>query len=372
MMNINRHNYEEFFLLYTDRELTPAERMAVEQFVQENPDLADEFVALQQTTLPADENILMDKSVLYRHAEEEIGVHNYTEQFLLYVDNELSAAEQETVETFVLQHPELQETFMQLKQSKLPAETIVFPYKDSLYRTESDQKPVLYMRWMRMVAAAAVIGFGFFLWTLTGDNTGSTNSSNNGQLAAVTEKKSVGAGNTDYPVPVKEPIVAESGNASFSNDLNKTDEQNSMAVLQKSVAVNVPVVNTREEMNTKPELVIERQAAITTEESAKPAIGTRSLTGITAGAAINENEMIRTAASPDAEEGAEKQMLTQQVVYKELDTESDSENKSLFIGAVEINKDKLRGLFRKAGSIFRSRKAEEAANTGTSTTKSLK
>ena len=35
--------------------------------------------------------------------------------------------------------------------------------------------------------------------------------------------------------------------------------------------------------------------------------------------------------------------------------EDDDEDKSLYIGALEINKDRLRGLFRKAGSIFRSK-----------------
>ncbi len=64
--------------------------------------------------------------------------------------------------------------------------------------------------------------------------------------------------------------------------------------------------------------------------------------------------------------------MVQQVVYKELDTETDSDNKSLFIGSVEINKDKLRGFFRKAGSLFRSRKAEEANTNNTVPTRSLK
>ena len=48
-------------------------------------------------------------------------------------------------------------------------------------------------------------------------------------------------------------------------------------------------------------------------------------------------------------------------VYKELDT--DDERKSLYVGSVEINKDKLRGFLRKASSLFKGKnKNEEEKN----------
>ncbi len=371
MININRHNYEEFFLLYTDRELSPADKMAVEQFVQENPDLADDFFALQQTMLPAEETLLMDKSMLYRNAGEEIGVHNHTEQFLLYVDDELSLQEREAVETFVLQHPVLQEEFVQLKQAKLPVEQVLFPDKSSLYRTESERRPVVYMRWMRMVAAAAVIGFGFFLWNIAGNND-SSNTGNDNQLASLTDKKTTIPDNTSSPSVVEVPVEINKENTIRSGQINVVDEQDAAAALQQSVAVNIPMVNTREELKVTPEPIIERQNTITAEDPVKPAFDTKRFAGITANAAINENEMIKTAVSPDPEEATDKTALAQQVVYKELDTETDSNNKSLLIGSVEINKDKLRGLFRKATSIFRSKKSEETETSGVSPIRSLK
>jgi hypothetical protein len=61
----------------------------------------------------------------------------------------------------------------------------------------------------------------------------------------------------------------------------------------------------------------------------------------------------------------------QPAVYKELDTED--EKKSLLLGSLEINKDKLRGFFRKAGSLFRSKSKTEEDKTESrpsSTTKS--
>jgi hypothetical protein len=50
-----------------------------------------------------------------------------------------------------------------------------------------------------------------------------------------------------------------------------------------------------------------------------------------------------------------------QTVYKELDT--DDESKSLYLGNLELNRDKLRGFFRKASNLFKSKiKSEDDRN----------
>jgi hypothetical protein len=42
-MNINRHNYEEYFILYMDNELDSDDRRMVEAFVLQHPDLKEEL-----------------------------------------------------------------------------------------------------------------------------------------------------------------------------------------------------------------------------------------------------------------------------------------------------------------------------------------
>ncbi len=361
MININRHNYEEFFLLYVDRELSPAERVAVEQFVQENPDLQHELDALQQTMLTEDVVFEMpDKATLYKTEATGINLENHTTQFLMYVDDELTATEKEVVETFVLQHPSLQESFLQLKQTKLPVEHIPFPDKNLLYRSvDSDKKPIVYMRWWRMAAAAAVIGFAFMVWTL------SPNDIENGTVNNTVTAKN----NTELPVTNNKEAQNSVTAPDQSLALKVADKSNkNNAVTNNSLVKTTLVVNTlgnivADEKVNRPDLIIDNSAIVETNTIAKADIVVPDLTAISANRSIRENEMIKATEPTETKPEA----LMQQVVYRELDTDADSDNKSLLIGSVEINKDKLRGIFRKATSIFRSKRTEEErAETGPS------
>ena len=60
-MIINRHNYEECFILYWDNELTASQKQAVENFVKENADLQEEFKLLGETRFTPDNNIQFEE-----------------------------------------------------------------------------------------------------------------------------------------------------------------------------------------------------------------------------------------------------------------------------------------------------------------------
>ena len=153
-MNIDRNNYEEFFLLYVDNELSAADRKAVELFVQHNADLKAELDMLQQTVFNADDVVFEHKTSL--HKEEITALQ---ENLLLYLDDELSTADKLSVEKLLQADTVANKELALLQQTKLQADTaIVFANKKSLYRKEGGR--VIELPWRRIAAAAILLGFG--------------------------------------------------------------------------------------------------------------------------------------------------------------------------------------------------------------------
>src|SRR5664279_577983 len=70
VMEINRDNYETYFLLYLDQELNPSEISDVEKFISENADLQKEFSLLRQTILIPGQAIFDQKELLFRKEEK--------------------------------------------------------------------------------------------------------------------------------------------------------------------------------------------------------------------------------------------------------------------------------------------------------------
>jgi hypothetical protein len=157
-MNINRHNYETFFLLYVDNELSAAERKAVDVFVSENPDLQMELFLLQQTVVKADDIVLDKKDWLYM--EDDITA--LQENLLLYADDELNGADKKTVEGLLATDKSAQTEWAILQKTKLQLDMgVVFADKQSLYRKEPGR--VVAFKWWRVAAAAIFLGVA--LWT---------------------------------------------------------------------------------------------------------------------------------------------------------------------------------------------------------------
>ncbi len=148
-MQINQHNYEDFFLMYADNELTPQQREMVEAFVRQYPALKGELELLQRTVLSVDEktdfpgkNKLMKKAVV---AEEEM---------LLYLDGEADAGLVKKVKAGLEGNRDLQEAMALWEKTIVkPDENIVYLGKQALYRAAQVKK----MDWWKIAAAASVL-----------------------------------------------------------------------------------------------------------------------------------------------------------------------------------------------------------------------
>lgn len=234
-MNINRHNYEEFFLLYADNELCAADRRAVEVFVAANPDLETELQLLQQTIMPAEDLQFENKQVLLKEAMTPL-----QQQLLLYMDDELPAAEKTAIAKLVGTDAAAAKEAAILLQTKLQPDTsIIYAHKKELYRREEGR--LVRMNWRRAAAAAVLLGFVTWggLTLLQPSQPGSTKG--NGTVA-------IGSGNSTNTAtadagtpanPVQPPVNAASANTDITiaatTVRNNTNSQKSSAPAVKKM-----------------------------------------------------------------------------------------------------------------------------------------
>jgi hypothetical protein len=153
---ITRDNYEEFFLLYTDNELSAAERHEVERFVHNHPEIREEWEALLQCRVSPDLHLAFpDRTTLLKTETEN---SNYTDDLLSYLDGELDEINTLRIATVLQQDPLAEKELSLLAQTvSRPDPTIVFPEKDRLYRKERERR-IIPLPWIRASIAAAIAG----------------------------------------------------------------------------------------------------------------------------------------------------------------------------------------------------------------------
>jgi len=160
-LHITRANYEAYFLLYVDGELTPAQCDAVEAFAALHPDLQEELDLLLTTRLDS-EMVSFDKTFLMADSMKQNVID---ESLLLYMDDELKGEEKKKVEEKITNDATYQYQHNLLLQTKLPAEAIVYPNKAELYRKEKRTiRPVI---WYRAAAAVFVLMAAGYMWHMS-------------------------------------------------------------------------------------------------------------------------------------------------------------------------------------------------------------
>ncbi len=131
-MIINKNNYEAFFLDYHEGNLSPQQVADLLLFVEQHPELKEEFESFENVTLDDLSNVAFEgKSSL----KKEITLENKEEYFIRYVENTLTPAESTLLKSFIKQHPQFLPELELFKKTKVFADaSVVFENKESLKR----------------------------------------------------------------------------------------------------------------------------------------------------------------------------------------------------------------------------------------------
>ncbi len=363
-MNINRNNYEEFFMLYADNELTAAERKTIEAFIAANPDLREELAMFYTFKLnPDTEVVFADKEMLMKHDSEKelVNASNYESFFILYADNELNADQKTAVEEFVYHNPKFQSEFELIQEIKLVPDTnIIFENKESLYRKEEDDKVVPF-RWWRIAVAAMVLLMAGLLWVYQSSknskqdsfvNTKNPVTNPKQQPLHIKEKKKITDTNSNVQ-PEKEEILVKG--------VQKENQQIKKAQAIETAVVKNKVNKPQGKNNNSDNLVIEPH-----EDAVVDIQGSR-LTG------SRIDAIKQTEKEVDINTGfaaaASKSVINQQLIYQANTVENgktDAEQAAYASNSnVEVlntsvdTKNSLRGFFRKASRIISKKNSSE-------------
>jgi hypothetical protein len=224
-MNINRNNYEMYFLLYVDNELSATERNAVEKFVEENIDLGPELQLLRETTLPGEEIVYGAKQDLYKI---EAKLDPLQEKMMLYMDHEMDLLTAKALEAELAMDDAAKQEWAILQHTRLDAnEKIVFESKHLLYRHEKGR--VITLRPWKIAIAAAFIGAGIFI--------GISFFSKDKQDPSI-------AANHKTPEPAKSSITIKTGGTTVKPEINPAQAKGTPEERQLPVTVqeknNIP------------------------------------------------------------------------------------------------------------------------------------
>lgn len=288
---------------------------------------------------------------------QNINLHNYQDFLLRYIDEELNLRETEALLAFVALHPAISEELESLQSTKLDIEsitcpskallyknifpvtleptTIVYPNKQKLFKKEKEKAPVILLRWWAVGAAAVFI---FIV---------ARNGMFNGDAGNGLSKNSVAKNNSVKPVT--SPVNNAINNISTPND----------AIVNTGSLASTNVKENQQNITTTP---LERSGL---KDLAYHAIQNAST--VTASEAehtipsyngsildVKPTVIAEITAAPIAlNEAAETQEPNETI--ETIDTETASSNRSVMVGAFEIDKDKFRGLFRKANALFKNK-----------------
>jgi len=344
MNTIHLGNYEEFFILYMDNELSKEQVQMVDDFLLANPDLKAELEMLMSTKLPVEE-YGFDKKDLFA---ENMKLSSIEENLLLYIDNELPAGKKKIIDLELASNKNYKHQHNVLLQTKLdPSEKITYPNKKELYhRTE---RVISFKMWTRVAAAVVIIAMCGILYF---ENPPSIKPATEEQTTAGTNNPVQNAGKQNdaantVVIPSESPVKND---VAAGNENNKKERKSVEVVNTKDRTEDAPVEHnllaeiTPEEKNNE---TVDRPRVNVVQSDFDNKTSTFPKDNLNAGSVTNLNKDRTTIKGPEEplaqtdndRKGSLKGFLRKatRMIEKRTGIDPTNANGELLIGAVAIN-----------------------------------
>lgn len=282
-MNINKNNYEAFFLDYHEGNLSPLQVADLLLYVEQHPELKEEFESFENVTLDDLSNVSFEnKSSLKKgltpplttssvhrtpspkEKETTPDLQKWDELLIASIEGTLTTQESIFLNQQLSVDAEMQNNYSLFKQTKLVADTtIVYENKEELKRKERRIVPFFYY-----VAAAASIALLIGLFFIYNNNTSEQNFADK-----TNETKTVPVENNNSNVVVKNNQPIES-NVITPNQIASVVKNNSIKIVSKdspkvapTIVNEQPIINIAEnKKENKIEVAPENNSVVKIEE----------------------------------------------------------------------------------------------------------
>lgn len=155
-MEINRGNYEAYFLDYFENRLEPREVAELMVFLQENPDLNDAFESFDPVILEPESFPCTIKEGLKKQNYKPVGeidAYNYEQWMVAGLEGDLSAKQENNLNGFLLENPNARLEYSVFKKTRLIPGPEIFEDKSNL------KKKTLFVayrtQWLTAITVAA-------------------------------------------------------------------------------------------------------------------------------------------------------------------------------------------------------------------------
>ena len=137
-MKINRNNYEAYFLDYHEKTLGPGQVAELMVFLEENPDLNEEFESFETFVAVPGNATLENKRTLKKKDYKTAGTItalNYEQFMVAAIEGDLGTLEKKQLDAFLKINPEARLEYDFFRKTRLIPEEVSFSYKKELKKT---------------------------------------------------------------------------------------------------------------------------------------------------------------------------------------------------------------------------------------------